>query len=950
MRYCIAMLCCFVFFNSHAQQFGATPSSIKWRQINTDTARIIFPEGLEKQAIRAATVLHAMQAKHASTIGDSLKKISIVFNPFTTYSNGYVGLSPWRSEFYLTAPQDAFGLGAQNWVDNLTIHEYRHVQQYNNFNKGLSKIASIILGQDGRAVANAAAIPDWFFEGDAVFNETKLSEQGRGKLPLFLSGYKSLFNNGKQYSFMKLRNGSFKDFVPNHYPLGYMLVAYGYEKYGNDFWKKVTDDAARFKPLVYPFQGAVKKQANISYNQFVKDAINFYQTKWEEGLSETVDMMVKRQAANHVDYKKIIPMKWLTKAEKNNVVDYKYPIKTEDGSLIVLKESYKTIPAFYRIGDGVETKIAVRDIAYDGYFSYNNGKIVYAAYQPDARWDYREYSNIKLLDLATKEVKNITTKRRYFSPDISHDGQKIIAVGVGPDQGSAIHILNMEGAIIDDVRDENTIYSYPKFSTDGNTFYFVARKNSGEMAIYRKGIQSRVTDTLIPFSNRVINYLQVQHDTLLFNASYKGQDGQFAYVLSSKTIYQLATYSTGIYQSALQNDGSLVASVFTADGYRLASIKPSWDKVDFSQGALADLYIAPAFNPADHHFLSTLQPRTFQTKKYRKASGLINFHSWRPYYDDPEFSFTIYGQNVLNTFQSELAYTYNQNEGSSKVGYTGIYGATYLQPFFSVNQTWDRNALYNPTTRVFWNEFNANAGLQLPLNLSGGKQYRYLTLSSSYNSSQVRWIGIAKGALEDYNINYLNTRLSYSSQVQKAVQHIYPRWAQTFSMQYKNVLNKYTANQLLLNAALYLPGIGKNHSLVLNASYQSRDTANQYYFSNSFPFSKGYRAVDFPRMYKVSGNYHFPLAYPDWGFGQIVYFLRVRANAFYDYTQTKSLRTGNTFNFSTAGGEIYFDTKWWNQHPVTFGIRYSRLLDNEYAGTTQPNQWEFILPVNLFNR
>jgi hypothetical protein len=662
-------------------------------------------------------------------------------------------------------------------------------------------------------------------------------------------------------------------------------------------------------------------------------------------------MMVKRQAANHVDYKKIIPMAWLTKAEKNNVVDYKYPTATEDGSLIVLKESYKTIPAFYKIKNGVETKIAVRDIAYDDYFAYNNGKIVYAAYQPDARWNYREYSNIKVLDVTSGQTKIIARNSRFFSPSISHDGTRVATVVMGYSQGSAVFFLDMKGAVTDVVlADGNIIYSYPKFSADDEALYFIARKNSGEMGIFKKEVRTRKIDTLIPYSNRIIGYLQVQHDTLLFNASYKGQDGQFAYVLSNKALYQLATYSTGVYQSVMQNDGNLAASIFTADGYRLASIKPSWIKVDFSQAALSDLYIPQAFDQTDHQFLSTVQPRTFETKKYRKATGLINFHSWRPYYDDPEFSFTIYGQNVLNTFQSELAYTYNQNEGSSKVDYTGIYGATYLQPFFSVSQTWNRNTLYNPTTHVFWNEFNANAGLQLPFNFSGGKQYRYLTLSSSYNTSQVRWTGIAKNALLDYDINYLNTRLSYSSQIQKAVQHIYPHWGQTFSVQYKNVLNKYTAHQLLLNAALYLPGIGKSHSLVLNASYQSRDTTNQHYFSNNFPFSKGYRAVDFPRMYKVAVNYHFPLAYPDWGFGQIVYFLRVRANAFYDYTQTKSLRTGNTFNFSTAGGEIYFDTKWWNQHPVTFGIRYSRLLDNEYAGTTQPNQWEFILPVNLFNR
>jgi len=53
---------------------------------------------------------------------------------------------------------------------------------------------------------------------------------------------------------MKLRNGSYKDFVSNHYEPGILLVAYGREKYGDTFGKNVTQDAASFKGLFYPFQ------------------------------------------------------------------------------------------------------------------------------------------------------------------------------------------------------------------------------------------------------------------------------------------------------------------------------------------------------------------------------------------------------------------------------------------------------------------------------------------------------------------------------------------------------------------------------------------------------------------------------------------------------------------------------------------------------------------------
>lgn len=347
--------------------------------------------------------------------------------------------------------------------------------------------------------------------------------------------------------------------------------------------------------------------------------------------------------------------------------------------------------------------------------------------------------------------------------------------------------------------------------------------------------------------------------------------------------------------------------------------------------------------------LITFRPRNFSITKYRKTFNLLNFHSWRPGYDEPEISFTLYGQNILNTLQTELAYTYNRNEQSNTLGLNAIYGGWYIQPKVGVSQTWNRTIKYNRDTTLFYNETNATFGLSLPLNLSGGRQYRYLTLSSGIGTKQLRINGLGKNFFRDQDFNFLTNRLVYSGQVQKAVQQIYPHWAQSLLLQYRNIVNQYTAHQFLANGAIYLPGLQTTHSTVLTAAYSARDTMNQYYFSDNFPFSRGYQSVDFPRLWRFGANYHFPLFYPDFGIANIVYFRQLRANAFYDYTQAKSLRSGLKYFFSTAGAELFFDTKWWNQQNVTIGIRYSRLLDKEYRGTTQPNQWEVILPVNLFN-
>jgi hypothetical protein len=247
-----------------------------------------------------------------------------------------------------------------------------------------------------------------------------------------------------------------------------------------------------------------------------------------------------------------------------------------------------------------------------------------------------------------------------------------------------------------------------------------------------------------------------------------------------------------------------------------------------------------------------------------------------------------------------------------------------------------------------YNELNANFGARLPLNFSSGRQYRYLTATATVNSEHIKGTGTYKNFIRNQSFNYWEGRLEYSGQIQKAVQQIFPRWGQSLLMQYRHAINHLTANQLLVNGSLYLPGFYITHNIIFTGAYQQRDTLGQYPFANNFPFSRGYNRLNFPRMARLGINYHFPLLYPDWGVANLVYFKRLRANAFYDYTRVKSIRTGNTFNFKTIGAELYFDTGWWNQQEVSFGIRYSHLIDYKSVGLVGPGQWDIILPVALF--
>jgi hypothetical protein len=45
---------------------------------------------------------------------------------------------------------------------------------------------------------------------------------------------------------------------------------------------------------------------------------------------------------------------------------------------------------------------------------------------------------------------------------------------------------------------------------------------------------------------------------------------------------------------------------------------------------------------------------------------------------------------------------------------------------------------------------------------------------------------------------------------------------------------------------------------------------------------------------------------------------------------------------------VFFDTKLFNQGSVSFGVRYSYLLDPDYFGGSGRNRIELVLPVSLF--
>jgi hypothetical protein len=897
------------------QFFGGFPPSTRWRQIDTDTARVIYTAGAAEQAGRIASLIHRMAGDTSLLFNSRLRKINVLLQSQTTQANGYVALAPFRSEFYLVPSSNILGFGSLPWYENLAIHEYRHVQQYTHFNRGLSKAFSFVFGQQGQAFANALSVPDWFFEGDAVQAETALTPQGRGRLPYFLSGYQSLWQENRNYSWMKLRNGSLKDYVPDHYQLGYLLVNYGYLRYGDRFWEKVTDDASAFRGGFYPFQQAVKRHAGVNYKTFRQDAFRFYREKQGPADSAAV-----REAVSFTFFPRYIGT----------------------DSLLFLRRAYNRLPAFYLRTGGQEQKIALQSVSSEEWFSYRLGRVAYTAFSTHPRWGLVDYSDIVLLDLASGKERRLTSKARYYSPDFSPSGRQLAAVRITDSLQSVLELMDLEGRsrTVVHYRDSRYALLYPRF-VDESSLVAVVRNPDATMELRLFTLDGNSVQLLPPTGN-TIGHPFVQDGMVYFQSNSSGNDELYAFSLKDKKLSQLTQDRTGNYFPAVQGD-SLAYVHFTASGLKLRTRsldRESWTALSPLQWTESATRYPVA---GEQNILGTHEKR-YSEKRYRQSTGLFNFHSWAPNYVDPEFTFSLYSDNILSTFSSELYYRYNQNETSHGVGFNARYGGLFTMLNAGVEYTMDRT-IRSPQRTFALNQLELRGGLSVPLNLTRGKGFRFLSLGSNAVYSMRTPTAAYKDSIQLSNLSYLQHFVSWQHYLPRARQHIFPRLGYTLYGLFNHALNR-QGTLLLGNAQVFLPSIA-NHSLVLTAGFQETDTFAL--FSNRLAFSRGYTDFLFARSWRLSANYHFPLLYPDFGLANILYFQRIRANGFFDYGRIYAGNKRDFRNLRSVGGELYFDTKWWNQLPVTLGVRLSYLLDNGFTtGDRKGNTYfEVLLPLNL---
>src|SRR5687768_16055336 len=263
------------------------PTSIRWQQINTNNFRIIFPEGFDVQGQRMANTLEVIRDAETRTLNSQPRRITVILQNQSSVSNGFVSILPRRSEFFTMPPQDYNFIGTNDWLNLLATHEYRHVVQYQHATRGFNKFIYYLFGNTTLAGFSQAAVPQWFWEGDAVATETALTPSGRGRIPNFGLVFRTNLLEGRTFNYHKQYLRSYKHNIPDHYVLGYYMISNLRRKSQDpEIWGKITARSWSAPIVPFTFSNSIHKYTGRYVTKLYQETAADLKKEWQAEVDQ----------------------------------------------------------------------------------------------------------------------------------------------------------------------------------------------------------------------------------------------------------------------------------------------------------------------------------------------------------------------------------------------------------------------------------------------------------------------------------------------------------------------------------------------------------------------------------------------------------------------------------------------------------------------------------------
>ncbi len=145
-------------------------------------------------------------------------------------------------------------------------------------------------------------------------------------------------------------------------------------------------------------------------------------------------------------------------------------------------------------------------------------------------------------------------------------------------------------------------------------------------------ITSDKSEDLIPFSDENVGAPVAFQNYVLFNSPVSGIDNIYAVDLDTLERFQVTSSKYGAFNAAVSQDGRMLYySDQSRDGFNVVS-------APFNPQLWKKTQLVSESNLSFHHLVeqegrpelfNTITNQDFKSKRYHRASGMINPHSWR---------------------------------------------------------------------------------------------------------------------------------------------------------------------------------------------------------------------------------------------------------------------------------------------------------------------------------
>ena len=765
LRSVFLALCLLLFPLAAGAQFytsGDEPPQ-DWMQLTTEHFIIIYPVGYSyDEVLKYAQALERFTPVVGVSSGmEPVKydwgKMPVLLHARTNQSNGSVAWAPKRMDLY-TLPEAAGSL-SMPWIDQLAVHELRHVSQMQLGYRGIFKPINYIVGEMWNGSLAGIYSDKSILEGDAVVAETALSESGRGRQAAFLEYYRTAFREGDWRNWYRWRYGSYKYPAPDYYALGYMWIS------GMRYFRDIPDYTDRYYDFLVRrpwFMSKLTRTTKRFTGEKFKDVFR--------GITEQYDSLW------HAEDLALGPF------TEGRQVTPEPRLGTDYGNLVLVDDR------LYGVVDGKASASTLISIDTDGStrrirpFSSKAGKLVaddarrriyWAENVPDVRWTMAGRSIIRYCDYDTPARQtDLTVDGRMYNPAPSPDGNLVAVTSYPVEGGSRLVILSAD--------DGSSLWESdcPGFQlTESAWFdgriYGIGISDDGGFGLWsHPGDGPGEWTPVLEPSFQQVEDLGAEDGYLTFTSDRNHLQQLYAYYPETGVCQQLSNVRGGGTDFIAHGD-SLIYVSQTIMG-RMVFKGPLESPCPAEYGDVPTWIIPDAMAEQELEMQAIMpETRPFEVtdiKPYYPQTHAIRFHSWAPIWFDydqissfsGDFSFSTASPGVTGVFQNTLGNLYGwvgysahpdsydsegpwRHTGHLKINYSGLW------PVIEANLTFNDHAaiqygyqLYNgdePHTTGWLMDgpnFTASVSAWVPLTFNKGGYLRGLVPKVSFGISNNR--------------------------------------------------------------------------------------------------------------------------------------------------------------------------------------------------------------------